>query len=601
MSLVQLAATASPLTDEQVKDEQVNSLNDLASNLSPLQQSWVSGYLAATMPSEQPGVIEFDNTGELTILYGSQTGNAKGIASELESTARTRGLAVRLINMADYKTRELSSDKLLVILVSTYGEGEPPEDAERLYDFLASKKAPELTGTQVSILGLGDSSYELFCQTAIDFEERFTKLGATTLLQRVDLDVDYDEQATGWITKALDAVEPELIAQKAQNNNQASFVADFPNSEASRHYSKKSPFTAEICLQQKITGRDSAKDIRHIEISLADSGISYRAGDALGVYFPNDESLADELLCAVGVSGDESVEINTETISVRQALIEKLEITLPYPAFVKKYYSGTNNKQLGKVCKTKAELKAYLATRQIIDIVREHPARLSAQTLVNCFRKLRPRLYSIASSQAEVEDEVHLTVGLADDGQHHQGSCSGFFSQRINEGDKIRVYVEQKKQFSFPEDPNTPIIMIGPGTGVAPFRAFLQEREAQQAAGDNWLFFGNPQFTQDFLYQLELQKHLKSGLLSTLDVAFSGGQGEKISVQNNLREKGFDVFSWLERGAHIYVCGNANRVTKDVHQALLDIVKQFGGRSNDEAVLYLKQLRKSNRYQKKVY
>lgn len=601
----QLNQSASPLSAQQVSD-----LQNLLTQLNPVQQAWVSGYLAASanaaIPLGQPASLapQAAENSVLTILYGSQTGNAKGLANQLKEQAEAKGLAVKLVNMSDYKTSQLKKEKFVVIAVSTYGEGEPPEDAENLHAFLASKKAPKLDGVKVAVIGLGDSSYEFFCQTAIDFEQRFKALGADTIVSRAELDVDYEEQASQWISTTIEAFEPEL-----KTNTQGSAQVIPMNGFASAatqasQYNKQNPYNAELTLSQKITGRDSSKDVRHVEISLEESGITYQPGDALGVYFLNDETLVEAVLTQTGLKGDEQVIIGEATFSVRQALIEKLELTQSYPGFVEKYAKATNNKELLTLIDDKSALRQYIEARQIFDVIAQNPAEIDAQALVDCTRKLQARLYSIASSQAEVEQEVHLTVGLVEFdafNSAHLGGCSGYLSRRAQEGASVKVFVEHNDNFRLPSDDNTAVIMVGPGTGIAPFRAFLQERDAREAQGNNWLFFGNPHFTQDFLYQLEIQGYVKSGLLTKIDLAFSRDQAEKVYVQDRLREQGEEVFAWLEQGAHFYICGDANHMAKDVHQVLLEIISTYGNKNEEQAEQYLKDLRNANRYQKDVY
>ena len=602
--LQELNAAASPLSSQQVAQVQ-----QLVGNLNPIQQAWLSGYLAATanagnVAGSVAGVAPQASEAQvLTILYGSQTGNAKGVANQVKAQAEARGLAVKLVNMADYKPNQLKKEKFILLAVSTYGEGEPPEDAENLHEFLVSKKAPKLDGVKVAVIGLGDSSYEFFCQTAIDFEQRLAALGAETLVTRAELDVDYEEQAQAWTATALDAFEPEL---KAANQGTAQVIpmAGFAPQAATSAYNKQNPLSAELSVVQKITGRDSTKDVRHVEISLEDSGLTYQVGDALGLYFTNDSALVGTLLQQVELTGDEEVKIGDETTTVKQALIERLELTQSYPGFVEKYAQATNNEALLALVADKAAMREYIEGRQIFDVVAQNPSKLAAQALVDCARKIQPRLYSIASSQTEVEEEVHLTVGLVEYeafGEAHYGGCSGFLANRVEEGAQVKVFVEHNDNFRLPTDGNTPVIMVGPGTGIAPFRAFLQERDASGAEGENWLFFGNPNFTQDFLYQVEIQSYVKSGLLTHIDLAFSRDQAEKIYVQDRLKQRGEAVFAWLEKGAHFYVCGDANRMAKDVHQALLDIVQTHGGKSEEDAEQYLKALRSENRYQKDVY
>ena len=604
MLLSQLNAAASPLSQEQVQ-----KLQGLVAELNPIQQAWVSGYLAANANAGAltGGVAAAPDAGDaapLTILYGSQTGNAKGVASKLKEQAESRGLTVKLVNMADYKPTALKKEKFITVVVSTYGEGEPPEDAESLHEFLTTKKAPKLDGVKVAVIGLGDSSYEFFCQTAKDFEERFNKLGAETIFQRADLDVDYDDEAAKWIDGALDAFEPDLKAQQQASGGQVVAMPFGAAAPAASQYTKQNPFAAELSVVQKITGRDSTKDVRHVEISLEGSDITYTPGDSLGVYFLNDEALVDEVLTLTQIDSSSTVKLGDEELTIRDALIEKLELTQSYPGFVEKYATATGSPDLLKLVEDKAAMREYIEPRQIFDIIRQNPAQLEAQTLVDCLRKLQARLYSIASSQAEVEEEVHLTVGLVEFdafGSEHLGGCSGYLARRAEEGCKVKVFSEHNDNFRLPANDETPIIMVGPGTGIAPFRAFLQERDAREASGKNWLFFGNPHFTQDFLYQVEIQGYLKSGLLTKVDVAFSRDQAEKVYVQDKLRKNSQEVFAWLEAGAHFYICGDANRMAKDVHQALVDIIKENSGKDDEQAEQYLKDLRSANRYQKDVY
>lgn len=602
MMLTQMPQGINPLSQEQAQQ-----FTQLAGSLSPIQQAWISGYLAATAlsgtvaaPAAAAPAVE---ASPLTILYGSQTGNAKHVAADLAESAKARGLDVKLVDMADYKPAKLKDEKFITIVVSTYGEGEPPEQAEKLHAFLASKKAPKLDGVQVAVLGLGDTSYEFFCQTAIDFEDRLTKLGANVITASAHLDVDYDDAASSWIDTALDKFEPEL---KAASPAPAGNVVPMPGLApvVTSQYSKKNPFAAEVSIVQKITGRDSTKDVRHVEISLDGSDLTYQAGDALGVYFHNDAAEVDAVLTLLDVDGASPIKLGDDTKTLRDALIEDLELTQAYPTFAEKYGNATGDETLIKLAEDKILLRDYLEPRQIFDILRDHPHKIDAQVLVDSLRKMQPRLYSIASSQSEVDDEVHLTVGVVEweaFERGHLGGCSGHLGRRAEEGDNLRVFVESNDNFRLPSNPDTPTIMVGPGTGIAPFRAFLQERDAQEAEGKNWLFFGNPHFTQDFLYQVELQGYLKSGLLSRLDVAFSRDQAEKVYVQDRIIEQGADVFKWLEDGAHFYICGDANRMAKDVHAALIEVIKTHGGLDTEKAEDYLAKLKDEKRYQRDVY
>lgn len=604
MLLSSLVAQASPLSEQQVQQ-----LQGLVSQLNPIQQAWVSGYLAASAQlagqvAGQAAPAQAAATASLSILFGSQTGNARHVAEALAKQAQAKGIAAKVIDMAEYKTSQLKNEQYLVIVTSTYGEGEPPENAIGLHNFLFSKKAPKLNGLKYAVLGLGDTSYEFFCKTAQDFDQRLAELGATPVHARADLDVDYQAQADSWSSEIITKLEPELKASAAPSAQVIAWPGSDTTAGSVSQYNKQNPFAAELYTNQKITGRDSTKDVRHIEISLAGSGLSYQPGDALGVYFSNDAALVRELLLLTAIARDTPVQLAGDTLTIEQALTDTLELTQSYPAFVEKYAAATGNTALAELAADKAALRAYINDRQIIDIVREHPGLLSAQQLADALRKQQPRLYSIASSQAEVEDEVHLTVGVVRYdayGQPHLGGASGFLAERLAEGDKVKVFVEQNNNFRLPTNDDTPVIMIGPGTGIAPFRAFLQERDSRGASGKNWLFFGNPHFTQDFLYQLELQNYLKRGLLTKLNVAFSRDQAQKVYVQDKLRAHGSELWQWLEDGAHLYICGDANRMAKDVQQALIDIVQQYGGKTAEQAQTYLDELRVAKRYQKDVY
>ncbi|TXH98352.1 MAG: assimilatory sulfite reductase (NADPH) flavoprotein subunit [Rheinheimera sp.] len=603
MPFTSLIAPASPLNAQQVQD-----LQKLVSQLNPIQQAWVSGYLAAAAQLASGGSTASvasapQQAAVLTILYASQTGNAKGVAAKIKAAAEAQGVAVQLQDIASYKTNALAKEKFLIIVTSTYGEGEPPESAVSFHKFLFGKKAPKLPELQYAVLGLGDTSYEFFCKTAVDFDEQLAALGAKRLFARADLDVDYADAAASWQQGALDVFSPLLKAAGAGSAQVIAWPGSTATAGSHSPYDKQHPATAELSANQKITARNSTKDVRHIEISLADTGLTYQPGDALGVFFDNDPALVDAVLQATGTSGDTEVSLGGQTLTLRDALQRELELTQSYPSFVEKYAAATGNSELQQLVADKTALRAYLAERQTADVILQHPAQLQAQALVDCLRKVQPRLYSIASSQAEVGEEVHLTVGVVRFdafGQTHLGGASGFLAERLEEGGKLRVFVEHNDNFRLP-DHDTPVIMIGPGTGIAPFRAFLQERDNAGATGQNWLFFGNPHFTRDFLYQVELQDYLKRGVLSKLDVAFSRDQAQKVYVQDKLKAKGAEVWSWLQQGAHLYICGDGNRMAKDVHQALLDIAAEHGGLSAEAATDYFEQLRESKRYQKDVY
>jgi len=589
---------------------QLASLQQTVAGLSSLQLAWASGYLAAKSEQGQnvqlapPTASAVVAAKTLTILYASQTGNAKGVASKLAASAKAAGINVVLKNTADYKAKSLKNETHLLIVASTNGEGEAPDDAIEFHEFLLGKKAPKLPNLSYSVLALGDSSYEFFCQTGKDFDERLQALGAKQVAPRVDCDVDYDSDCESWTSSIVETLKEELN----QTSATAVPAVNLPTEGAESQYSKQNPLVAEFSLSQKITGRDSAKDVRHIEIDLGESGLTYQVGDALGVWFENDEVLVSKLLAALNFSGDEKISLKVsgevQTFTLKDALISQLEITQTAPSFIEFWAEQSKNESLVTVASDKNTAREFSGEHQIIDVVSIAKADVDAQTFVDALRKITPRLYSIASAQSEVEEEVHLTVGLVSfdtNGESRTGGASGFLANRLEEGQKVRVFVEHNDNFRLPQSDDTPVIMIGPGTGVAPFRAFMQEREARDAGGDNWMFFGDQTFTQDFLYQVEWQNYLKSGLLTRMDVAFSRDQAQKIYVQDRLKEQASEVFAWLERGAHLYICGDANRMAKDVHQTLVEIISDHGKLSTEQAEDYLKSLRSNKRYQKDVY
>lgn len=592
-----------------INESQWTQINQAITPLNKEQLTWMSGYLAGLAQGDASGAElapeqEAAVNASLTILYGSQTGNAKGLAQEYKEYIEAAGMTAKLVNMADYKAKSLKTETHLTIVVSTHGEGDAPDDAVELHEFLASKKAPKLSNLKYSVIGLGDSSYEFFCQTAKDFDERLAALGATAVIDRVDCDVDYESDAASFIERFSKEIKADLSADTSSQVVTMPGVARPSLSVAANQYTKKNPFAASLSQSQKITGRDSVKDIRHIEISLEDSGIEYQPGDALGVWFINDKYMVKELLLSININADTEVKVGDQTLTVEKALVEKMELTQSYPTFVKAYLEYGENERLVSLFADKAALREYLAERQIADVIKEFPIELSAQQLVDCLRPITPRLYSIASSQADVEDEVHLTVALVEYEAHgvlHQGGASGFLASRLEEGGEVRVFVEKNDNFRLPENPDTPVIMVGPGTGIAPFRAFMQQRAEDESEGKNWLFFGNPNYTQDFLYQTEWQRFVKDGVLDKVSLAFSRDQEKKIYVQHRLLEQGAEIYEWLQQGAHFYVCGDATYMAKDVNDALIAIVQEHGNQSAKEAESYITELRRAKRYQKDVY
>lgn len=522
------------------------------------------------------------------------------MAEALRDDLLAVNLNVNLVNAGDYKFKQIACEKLLVVVTSTQGEGEPPEEAVALHKFLFSKKAPRLNNTAFAVFSLGDTSYEFFCQAGKDFDNKLAELGGERLLDRVDADVEYQTVAAQWRARIVDV----LKSRTPVTTPVPSVVSGAVNEIHTSPYTKEAPLRASLSVNQKITGRNSEKDVRHIEIDLGDSGLCYQPGDALGVWYQNDPALVKEIVELLWLKGDEPVAVDGKLLPLTEALQWHFELTVNTAGIVENYATLTRSEFLLPLVGDKAQLQHYAAATPIADMLRFSPSQLDADALVGLLRPLTPRLYSIASSQAEVENEVHLTVGVVRydiEGRARAGGASSFLADRVDDEGEVRVFIEHNDNFRLPTNPETPIIMIGSGTGIAPFRAFIQQRAADEASGKNWLFFGNPHFTEDFLYQVEWQRYVKEGLLSRIDLAWSRDQKEKIYVQDKLRERGAELWRWINDGAHIYVCGDANRMAKDVEQALLEVIAEFGGMDLESADEYLSELRVARRYQRDVY
>ncbi|AKE94738.1 NADPH-dependent assimilatory sulfite reductase flavoprotein subunit [Cronobacter sakazakii] len=585
--------------------EQLARLQTATHDFTPTQLAWLSGYFWG-MVNQQPGAAVMQKPAApasvITLISASQTGNARRVAEALRDDLLAAQLNVNLVNAGDYKFKQIAQEKLLIVVASTQGEGDPPEEAVALHKFLLSKKAPKLDGTAFAVFGLGDTSYEHFCQAGKDFDTRLAELGAERLLDRVDADVEYQAAAQAWRQRVVDVLKARV--PKEAPSQAAITASGAVNLVDSTPYTKESPLTATLSVNQKITGRHSEKDVRHIEIDLGDAGLRYQPGDALGVWYQNDPALVQELLELLWLKGDEPVTVGEKTLPLSEALQWHFELTVNTAAIVENYATLTRSEALLPLVGDKAKLQDYAARTPIVDMVRFAPAQLEADQLLGLLRPLTPRLYSIASSQAEVENEVHITVGVVRfdiEGRARAGGASSYLADRLEEDGEVRVFIEHNDNFRLPTTPETPVIMIGPGTGIAPFRAFMQQREADGATGKNWLFFGNPHFTEDFLYQVEWQRYVKEGLLTRIDLAWSRDQDHKIYVQDKIREQGAELWRWIQEGAHLYVCGDANRMAKDVEQALLEVIAAYGGMDAEAADEYLSELRVERRYQRDVY
>jgi sulfite reductase (NADPH) flavoprotein alpha-component len=630
-------------------------LKKLVGGLDSQQQIWLSGFLYGVAVSGQaaaPALAEASRAQtvaesvpaaaavpapvapvavkpRVTVLYGSQSGNSKGLAKKIFEKAQAKGFVAGLQDMNDYNSAQLKQEQYLLVVVATYGEGEPPVSAETLHKFIHSTRAPKLPGLKYGVLALGDRSYAQFCQTGIDFDEKLADLGGSRLLDRVDCDTDFEEEAEAWIEKAIQSIattsgatDTALLTAAANGATHASRITHHAslNGNASslvHHtslsdtdvapavvYDRKNPFPATILEKIQMNGRGSAKETWHLELSLEGSGLTYKPGDALGVWPTNPPETVVSVLKATRLLATEKVDWHGTWMPLGEVLTYHAELQLLSKDVLEKIYNKVRAPRLQTILQDVQALRQYIYGRDLADVLSEFSDLWSADAFVKILRRLQPRLYSIASSLEQTPDEVHLTVGAVRYeafGRNKRGAASSFLADTLSVGDQARVFIETNEYFKLPADPSANIIMVGPGTGIAPFRAFVQERQAQGAPGKNWLFFGNPHFATDFLYQLEWQQALKKGDLAHLDVAFSRDQDKKVYVQHKLLAQSKRVFEWLEQGAYFYVCGDKNRMAGDVEKALLEIVAQEGKLSSEQAAEYVKNMKKTRRYLEDVY
>lgn len=584
----------SPFTEQQVK-----ILNELLPNLTSQQKIWLTGYLTAAS-AEGPAAVQepaqvAQQTKEITILFASQTGNSQKVAKKLGAALEDPNHQITVTSMGDYKVNNLKKLDHLFIVASTHGEGEPPDNAISFYEYLHSKRAPKLDNVKYAVLSLGDSSYEFFCKTGIDFDERLKVLGATSIVPRVDCDVDFDADADAWIQQVTEALATSTAASPAAQTVQVP--------TGTSDYSRSNPFYAEVLEKVNLNGRGSNKETIHLELSLEGSGLTYEPGDVLAIVPENSDHLIALLLTALGFDGTQKVTVDGNESALQDAL-KHLDITALSKTLLNKFIPYTQNTELGALIEDRDVLNAYVYGRDVIDIVETFsPWTWTPQQFIEQLRKIPAREYSISSSYAAYPEEVHLTIGKVfheTGGRYREGVVSGNVATNVEIGDKLAVYVKQNPNFKLPAD-SAPIIMIGAGTGIAPFRSFLQEREEQGTQGKSWLFFGDQHFVTDFLYQVEWQRWLKEGTLTNMNVAFSRDQQEKIYVQHRLVENAKEVFEWIEQGANIYLCGDEKTLGHSVNEALITIFEQQKQLSRDEAADYLKELQKQKRYQRDVY
>jgi len=597
--------------------EQWRLVEQLSQSLGSVQARWLSGYFAgfdaglrqalpqtASFPDAAPGAAPAPTARKLTILYGTETGNSAQIARDVAKAAQAAGLDPKIADMADYKQRELGQEQDLLVIVSTYGDGDPPQPATGFFEFIEGRKAPKLPDVRFAVLALGDTSYEYFCQGGKRLDKRLEELGAQRLIDRVDCDVDYEEDAETWSDAIVAKLGAEISAAPAPIS--PATVAAVGPATAQNLHDKRNPFAATVIENIPIVGRGSSKETRHIEFSLAGSGLCYEPGDALGIAASNDPATVAALLDALGLSPEAEFDLKGQTLALGEALTHRFEITAVVPRFLDYWAMLSEAPALKQLLDEEhaGERAVFLRTHHIIDVVRRFPVEgVMPQGFVSALRPLQPRLYSIASSLAAMPEEAHLTVSpvrYALHGEARSGVASGMLADRVGPDATLPVYVQSNPHFRLPGD-DAPIIMIGAGTGVAPYRAFMQEREARGSTGRSWLVFGERNFRTDFLYQTEWQSWLKDSTLTRMDVAFSRDRAEKIYVQHRLKEQGRDLFAWLEEGAHVYVCGDASNLAPDVHTALIDIVAEQARIGREAAEDYVRSLQADHRYQRDVY
>jgi len=574
---------------------QLQRLEQAVEGLSEAQLSWAGGYLAGIASRQQSSALAQEKE-KLTVLYASQTGNSRLVAEALVEAGEARGFEILLVSAEQYKPRDLARERLLLLIVSTHGEGEPPESAAELYRFLHSQRAPRLTGLNYAVFGLGDSSYAHFCKAARDFDKRLQRLGGSRIMERVEADLDFQTSSGNWLPRILGRID-ELRSSDPKK------VVSLSHVRHSRRPDRNNPYSGLVLENRRITTQNAVADVRHIALQVDPRELKYAPGDAVGVWFHNDPALVDEILRSTRLDGDTPVSFNEQSVALAELLTTKLELTQLHPKVVAHWAQLNDSEALRNLAADSEALRRYCADRQVWDLLSENPANLDAVGLVESLQPLQPRLYSIASSQTEYPDELHLTVSVVRyraHGRDHLGGASGYLGKRLDEGARLSLYVVENHGFHLPGDGATPIIMIGAGTGVAPFRAFLQQRAAEGASGKNWLIFGNRHFHRDFLYQNEWLAQRDAGLLTRATVAFSRDDTRGCYVQDRLLEQGAELYHWLQEGAALYVCGGS-AMERGVREALVLIAQSEGGLETEAAAEYVETLRSAGRYLRDVY
>ena len=563
------------------------------------QEAWISGFIAGMKQSASLSnnslIQEYNkNLINLDILFGTQTGNSEAIAEDMSKIANDAGFRTKVNSLDNITMDILGNMENVAIITSTYGEGEMPDNAQLFWDALSANTAPNLSNIKYSVLALGDTGYEEFCHAGKLIDTRFEQLGATRIQERVDCDVDYEESSEKWTSSLIAKWKPEVEVIKEKSNDQSNL----------KEYNRKNPYSAKLLSNRMLSGVNSNKEIMHYEIDLGDSGLKYEVGDSLSIFPTNKEDLVNKIIDRLGVEFDFVPEGYENDI--KMLLTEKFEILTPTKRLIEYIAKNTNDKKLKSIIdhNNNKELENYKWGMDVLDFMNINPNfKIDITDFLGLLKSLQHRTYSISSSLNKVKNEVHLTVSSVRwkrDTRNYNGVCSTFLADDCTPGDNIKVFFTPNKSFRLPDD-NKDIIMIGPGTGIAPFRAFLQEREYRNSSGKNWLFFGDQTKNDDFIYKNELQDFISSGVLNKLDLAFSRDQKNKIYVQNVMYENKNEFYNWLESGAYLYICGDANRMAKDVEDMIIKIIMECSNISFDAAFEYLNNLKREKRYLRDVY
>ena len=567
---------------------------------SDTQRAWLGGFFSG-MHSHMLQSANTTNQADariINILYGTQTGNSESVANDAATVAKAHGLLPIVKSMDEIELDALIKMDYLLIVTSTYGEGEMPDNAQLLWDAIAAETAPKMENCQYSVLALGDTSYDLFCEAGIKWDQRLNALGAKRLYDRVDCDVDFDELAENWISSVIPMMS---------NGVPTAIINTDGNSKDKPKYNRKHPFSSKITANRLLTTENSSKETRHYEFSLEGSGLTYEAGDALNVVPQNCPELVADIINAIACTGKEDEPVNGELMPLSKALLGYFEIKLPSKELIQEIANRSGDPALNKLIDSgdKDHLAKFLWGRDTLDLLLQFPTvTFSAAEFIRLLKPLQHRAYSISSSGKMYPDNVHLTVASVRYNAHnrdHKGVCSTYMADLVNNDTDVKIFFSPNKSFRVPEDDSLPIIMVGPGTGIAPFRAFLQEREFRQASGKNWLLFGDRNAATDYIYRDEIEAMQERGVLNRLDLAFSRDQEEKIYVQDRMREQGAQLFDWLEQGGSFYVCGDATYMAKDVDIALHDIIAEQGHKTAEQATDYVNQMKKEKRYVRDVY